>query len=641
MAETYTAFGDYLLLKQRSQDGLGTLWRAGEMERTGFKRIVWLRRFDQTGLDRAALESEFAVAAPLAETFKATNVVRAAKFGSEDGVPYAAFDFVPGQPLDQLLERVTSDQFPIAIDNALLIAEKISAALAAALAFEVRGEPLVHGFLVPHLILIGNDGEAMVSSFGLARGFLSNLDRVAVQQLAGPYLAPETLTTYSASRRADVYSLGAILYQLLCGKPLPAEVSDRAAALAAPQLALDEGPVPDDVLAVLRKALADRPEDRYSSAVDFKRDLEKLLYGGAYSPTTFNLALFMDRLYRQEIEEEDRDIQREKTIDVAEYYRPPKGADVATASTPAPSGSRTGLVVALGAVAVLLAVVAYLVFFRPSGQQPEEVANLIQTEVARQLAEREAQLSADLERERQETEKLRQQLAQEQKSGSAVKTSPDEQRRQEDLRKQIAAREADNQRREEELRKVQQQREQAQRDAAAKKAETAQPTEPPVIPTLTVASGAPDAVPTQASQAEAQATAAPVVVQPTAAPTQAPLAAAMPPAGLGTSVREGDMVDFTQVDTAPEVLVDAKPTFGRAAAIAKARGVVILSALVNHRGVVEDVKVLRAFPTGKVGVDEACVEAARKYRFKPATKGGVSVKTWTTLTFQIDLSRGR
>jgi len=634
MAESYTAFGDYLLLKQRSQDGLGTLWRAGEMERSGFKRIVWLRRFDQTGLDRAALQAEFAVATPLADTFKATNVVRNSKYGTEDGVPYAAFDFVPGQPLDQLLERVAADQFPIAIDNALLIAEKISAALAAALAFEVRGEPLVHGFLVPSLILVGNDGEAMVSCFGLTRGFLANLDRVAVEQLAAPYLAPETLATYAASRRADVYSLGAILYQLLCGKPLPADVSQRAAALAAPQLALEEGPVPDDVLAVLRKALAERPEDRYSSAVDFKRDLEKLLYGGAYSPTTFNLALFMDRLYRQEIEAEDRDIQREKAIDVTEYYRPPKGAEAAGAAAPAASGSKAGLFVALGAVAVLLAVVAYLVFMRPAAQQPADVANLIQTEVARQLAEREAQLRADLDRERQETEKLRKELEEKQKAPAAAVSSAEEQRRQEELRQQIAQREAEQRRREEELRKVQEQRAQAQSEAAAPKREAVQPTAVPAVPT--------QAPPTAVPQVAVQPTAAPApAVVPTAVPTRAPLAAAMPPAGLGTSVREGDLVDFTEVDTAPEVLVDAKPSFGRAAAIAKARGVVILSALVNHRGAVEDVKVLRPFATGKLGIDEACIEAARKYRFKPATKGGANVRTWATVTFQIDLSRGR
>jgi TonB family protein len=636
VAESYTTFGDYLLLRERAQDGLGTLWRAGELERAGFKRIVWLRRFDGAGLDRAALEAEGPVVRQLAQAFKATNVVRNATFGSEGGVPFLAFDYVPGQPLDQLLARVARDQFPIAIDNALLLAEKIAAAVAAAQAFEARGEPLIHGFLLPHLVLVGNDGEAMVAGFGLAKGFLSNLDRVAVQEMAAPYLAPEVLTTYSASRRADVYSLGAILYHLLCGRALAAETGERGAMLASPQLALDEGPVPDDVLAVLRKALAERPEERYSSAVDFKRDLEKLLYGGAYAPTTFNLALFMDRLCRQEIEEEDRELQRERGIDVTPYYRPPKtaGETVAAAAAAATPSSRTGLFIALGAIIVLLVVVGYLVLGRaaPPAQPQQNVADLVQSEVARQLAAKEQALRSELDKERQETEKLRVQLATQEKAAAnaGTKLSAEDQRKQTELQQQLAAREEEQKRREQELKKLQEER---------ARAAAARPTALPVTPT---AAPTPAPEPTRAPR---------VVVPPTPAETkvagmQTPpkptptVAVTLPPAGLGTTVREGEMVDFTQVDTPPEELVTVKPTFGRAAIIAKARGVVILSVLVNGKGGVDDVKVLRPFPAANVGIDAACVEAAKKYRFRPATKSGVNVKTWVTVTFQIDLTRG-
>src|SRR5512136_1359826 len=103
MADAYATFGKFLLLKRRTQDGLGTLWRAGEMERTGFKRIVWLRRFDPAGLDRNALTGTMATANHLAGVLRATNIVRNAAFGSEGGVPFLAWDYVPGQPLDQLL----------------------------------------------------------------------------------------------------------------------------------------------------------------------------------------------------------------------------------------------------------------------------------------------------------------------------------------------------------------------------------------------------------------------------------------------------------------------------------------------------------------------------------------------------------
>ena len=62
--------------------------------------------------------------------------------------------------------------------------------------------------------------------------------------------------------------------------------------------AYDDEAVPNDIRALLTKSLSSRPRERFSSASDFKKELDRLLYGGAYSPTTFNLALFMDRLFR-------------------------------------------------------------------------------------------------------------------------------------------------------------------------------------------------------------------------------------------------------------------------------------------------------------------------------------------------------
>lgn len=646
MAESFATFGSYLLLKGRATDALGELWRAGEMERTGFKRIAWVRLFNHRGLDRSALESDVGVANQVAAHLKGSNVARSVTCGVEDGVPYMAWDFVPGQPLDQLLARVAAEQFPVAIDNALLITEKISAALAAGLTVERGGEPLIHGFLTPGMVMVGNDGEAVVAGFGLMRGLLANLDRVEVQAMAAPYLAPEVLNTASASRRSDVYSLGAILYHLLCGQALPTDPDQRGEALTAPQLALDEGPVPDDVLAILRKALASRPEERFSSAVDFKRDLEKLLYGGAYSPTTFNLALFMDRLYRQDIEDEDRELQREKSLDVTPYYKPPKGVgEVPAAVAEMAKPSRMPLLVAAGAVVVLGAVVLFLLFGRQAPPTVDEAAQkqmfteLVQSEVARQLAEREAQLRQELEAEKEKTAEVRQQLDKLQKAAStgAQRLSAEEQARLEEARRLLAAREAEERRREEELAKVQQQRAEAQ---AAAVRPTPQPT--------AVAERVPTAAPAQSTVVAAalEPTAVPVVpvatVAPTPEPASAPVAAA-PGIGLGgADVREGDFVDYTQLDTPPEILVKESVVLPRTVQrIGQGSGTVILKALVNHQGAVEQVEVLRGFPVPRYGIDEACIEAVKKYRFKPATKNGLRVKTHTTVTLPIDLSRVR
>ncbi|HPW56631.1 MAG: TonB family protein [Thermoanaerobaculaceae bacterium] len=641
MADSYTTFGNFLLLKERARGGVGSLWRAGEMERTGFKRIVWLRRLDQIGLDRNLMSADFAAANQIAQTLKASSIVRNASVGREKGVPYLAWDYVPSQPLDQLLERVAHEQFPIAIDNALLIAEKITAALASALSVEVGGEPLHHGFLLPHMVMIGNDGEAMAGGFGLAKGFLANLAKVpALKDAAAPYLAPEVLGGQPASRRTDVYSVGAILFQLLTGSPLPADPTVRAAALTAPQLAFEEGAVPADVMAILRKTLATRPEERFGSAAELKRELEKLLYGGAYSPTTFNLALFMDRLYRNDIEQEDRELQKERGLDVAAYYQPPKPA---ASETPAPvvveqpASSRTGLYVAIGAVAVL-AVVVGILLLRPTPQAGIDSESL-RNEVKRQLDAYNQQIEVlrrEAEAERIKAAELQQQLEDSRKGAGPRKLTAEEQAKIEaDIR---AREEADRQRRER-LAAIEAQAKQLEAKVAAP---VVVPTSPPVVPTPipqpTAAPVAtlPAAVPTTAPPTAPPATQAPAAVAPTVAPVPA-----APGIGLGDGLKENDLVDPTLVDVPPQILQDAKPSYSRVFLMSRQslQGLVILKALVNAKGLVEDVQVLRPFPVPKLGVDEACAEAARQYRFKAATKGGIKVKTWATITMQVSNKR--
>jgi TonB family protein len=628
MSVAYTTFGNFLLLKQRSQDGLGTLWRAGEMERAGFKRVVWLRRFDNPSLDRAPLAAEAPHVNQVVPGFRATNVVRNSVCGTEGRTFFLAWDYQPAQPLDQVLGRVIEEQFPVPIDNALLIAEKLAAALTAALAVHYRGEAMVHGFLLPHFVLVGNDGEAGVAGIALGRALLANLDRTGVRELAAPYLAPEVLSTRAPSPAGDVYSLGAILYHLLCGHPLPADPAARGGALARPELAFAEGAVPADILQVLRRALADSPTQRFASATDFKRDLEKLLYGGAYSPTTFNLALFMDRLYRAQIEDEDREVQREKSIDVTPFLRPareePPAAEPLAEARRSPS--RIPLFAAIGVAAALLAVVGYLLLGRrgevqvmDANAQRQLVQQLVQEEVAR----KEGELLGELQKERDRLAEAERQLEEARKASAAgrQRSAADAQRQLEQQQRVVESLRQQQSQTEAQLSSLRQQRSEpavpsAVVPAAAAVAAAAVPTAPPAIPTLAIVETPSPAAPTLA------------------APTQVPAAAVAPPP------RENDLVDFTEVEEPPQMLHAPTPTLRIVPS--QLRGVttgakpVILSALVNARGEVEDVKVLRGYPVPRLGIDEACAAAVRQYRFRPATKAGVKVKTWTTVTMRVN-----
>jgi TonB family protein len=92
-------------------------------------------------------------------------------------------------------------------------------------------------------------------------------------------------------------------------------------------------------------------------------------------------------------------------------------------------------------------------------------------------------------------------------------------------------------------------------------------------------------------------------------------------------VKEGDLVDVP--DVWPEPILMPKPNYPPLAARQRQGGTVILSVLVDENGVVRDVKVLRGIKPD-LGLDAAAVAAVRNWRYKPATKDGVKVKTWFT-----------
>ena len=102
-------------------------------------------------------------------------------------------------------------------------------------------------------------------------------------------------------------------------------------------------------------------------------------------------------------------------------------------------------------------------------------------------------------------------------------------------------------------------------------------------------------------------------------------------------------MEFTQLDKRPEILVESKVVLPREVTMTRMglNGNVILSLLVNEKGGVADVKVLRAFSPANTAVDDACVQAKRQNRYRPAMKDGKKVKTWISVTMQINVQPAR
>jgi WD40 repeat protein len=207
-----------------------------------------------------------------------------------DGSPCYTMPLYPGRSLRSTIEAAEDLSSRLAIlPKVLAIAEAVAHA---------HGRGVIHRDIKPSNVLIGSLGEVVVIDWGLAKRIDApddppaswivepDVEATRIGQVQGTpaYMAPEQARGEAVDRRADVYSLGALLYHVLAGRtPYDAESTDEALVL------LREGPpadirravagVPADLAAIVRKAMARAPAERYPDAAALAGDLERFLNG--------------------------------------------------------------------------------------------------------------------------------------------------------------------------------------------------------------------------------------------------------------------------------------------------------------------------------------------------------------------------
>ncbi len=663
MAEPYDVFGACILLKEVFEDDLGHLFRAGTIKDEALGLSIWLRVLDGPGLPSQAIMGSFEEAREIADAIHGAQLPAHPLFLDADGVPGLGCDYVLGQPLNQVLARARDEAFPLQPDNALLIVEKLALALTAGASISLSGKPLVHGFLHPGLIYLSNDGEGLVTGFGVGPTFLNALEDPNVAPGARAYLAPEALADRSPTQRADVYSLGAILFHLLTGTALPINPDERAAALTAAHVAWDGEGLAEDIRAILNRALAPAPTDRFASAGEFKTELDRLIYGGAYSPTTFNLALFMDRLFRAEIEEDEPALKHESEIDVRPYIRieveepvvslEPDDAgsgDMTYAPEAVPptgdGGNKKLLWGVLGGAAVIAVAVGVFWLGRGTGpQQPppeptptaaeiaasrqaqdDRLRELTQAMVAEMMAEREEEIRQELTARQTRIIELQQRLQRsERRATKGTAAAASEAETQKKLVAEIAEQERAQREQEDAL--------EAERQEAMNEAAPQASAENVAIGGSAVTAG--DTDPAEEGAQDVQ-TAENAAALPPPIPTVAPALPTAAPSRV--LVKYGDFVKPEDVDTVPVVVKSQSLDWPRNARRSKGKGVVVLQLMVGPSGAVDEVVILRADHTGW-GIPESAVEAASGYRYKPGTKDGVAIATHAFITWRYDFTQ--
>ena len=265
---------DYELLGELGRGGMGVVYKARHRR---LNRLVAFKMIRGAYVDEVQL-ARFKIEAEAVATLRHPNILLIYDIGEFSGSPYVALELLEGGSLFEklrasLLPPRQAAQWMVPLVLAMDAAHKAG---------------IVHRDLKPANILFSSDGVPKITDFGLAKRLEEDEGQTHTGQVMGTpsYMAPEQARgdTKSAGPAADIYSLGAILYEMLTGRPPFKGIS----AMDTVKQVIEVEPVspsriqyrvPRDLETICLKCLQKEPRKRYAAAKDMADDLNRYLVG--------------------------------------------------------------------------------------------------------------------------------------------------------------------------------------------------------------------------------------------------------------------------------------------------------------------------------------------------------------------------
>ncbi len=268
----------YRVMEVIGVGGMGVVFRG---EDTHLRRAVAIKIMRKEYVESFTSRERFLQEARVAAAVESENIVTIYQVGMHNDVPYLAMQFLNGEALDAKLNR----QAPLPLPFALMVARQVAAGLA-----DAHAHGLVHRDVKPANIWLeadtatGKFRRAKLLDFGLARIVDSNRKLTNIGVIVGTpqYMSPEQAFGTPVDGRADLFSLGAVMYAMLTGE-LPFTGNTSAAVLMAlvshtpPRVSARNRQVPAEIDELVARLLAKEPEQRPESAHEVVDALDSVL----------------------------------------------------------------------------------------------------------------------------------------------------------------------------------------------------------------------------------------------------------------------------------------------------------------------------------------------------------------------------
>ena len=660
-------FGEYSLEEQIGVGGMAEVWKARRQGVEGFEKRVAIKRILPQAAENDEFVEMFIDEAKLAAQLNHTNITHIYDLGKIDNDYFIAMEYVEGKNLRQILDRTRRQESPIPLGVALFIASRLADALDYAhhsKDFDDAELGLVHRDVSPQNVLIGFAGEIKLCDFGIAKA-VSKISTTQIGALKGKlqYMSPEQAWGKSIDHRSDIFSLGTLLFEMLSGERLftgdsEVQILEAVRECDVATRIIQSPNIPAGVKGLLLKALAVEPENRYDSAGELQHGLEELMRDESADAGSKELAVFVQELlglsldgatYTPETAEPDEDVgvgEAELITDGAvdstdEGEKKPWLRRLFTRLLP------VILVVAVGG-GIIAGLMQRDMFFDtqvPSAPviEPTPVFDPELVGIGEPIAldslpppGESASPSTPAPAQPQKPEPEPQPQTPEVEEPEPAPAEESSEDMDPDLERRV----------EEELQRVQE---------LMAEPEPFEALEPQAVE------------PFEAEEPEAMDLEGPAVDEPAPETTEEPLFSLQEALGFSTEIpeestveveeppqpvatsepevqetvtepepepepqepttREGDLVEPGPGVVAPRLLSFRQPGYTPMAQRLGVEGTVRVSVLVDETGKVTEVKLIEGL-SQKVGLEDAVMRAARKATFAPATKEGISVKTW-------------
>lgn len=314
-------FGRYKLLEPLGQGGMAEVFKAKSFGVEGFEKILVIKRILPQLASNQVFVDMFVHEAKLAVRLSHANIVQVFDLGrvvNDRDVPsyYIAMEYVAGLDIASLLKRLRRRSEILPVDLCLFVAAEVAKGLDHAHRRrdeQMRPLGIVHRDVSPQNVLLSWEGEVKVTDFGIAKArdlMEDRSDDNKLHQLKGKYayMSPEQARNQDVDARSDIFSLGAMLYEMIAGvnpfsAATPFETLRRVQAAEFPPIELLREDVSKDLAQIVHRALAKNPEDRFENSGRFYEELLGYLYSSGTRYTANDLAEYLSDFREVDAEE--------------------------------------------------------------------------------------------------------------------------------------------------------------------------------------------------------------------------------------------------------------------------------------------------------------------------------------------------